>query len=439
MRLLAAALATFATVHVSGPSPFARCSGPSFAGSEVEPSLAADPKHPERLYAVWQQDRNIRAGARGIVVARSADSGNTWRRSVVPVGVCGRQTGVPWPFATDPWVSVGADGRVYVAALGRGIVVVTSDDGGATWTKPVYVQSPNFADKQSLTADPRRAGTAYLVWSDYRPTTPPGTEADGMLSVTHDGGRTWSSPRAILPHGRRAGPLSSLILVDRRNGRLYDVASWVRNGEPTNATPPHFVVHHSDDGGRTWSGRNDFAVGLPARSNGGPVIRTSPAVPSFALDDGGVLYGAWQDSRFSGGRVEQLTFSTSSDGGATWSAPRRLGPARGGAILPVVAAQGDGRVAILHLRLATTLRGARWHVLTSRDRGRTFADRTVGAPFDLGRAPKLKGDVLVPSGYFLGDYMGAAPLGGGRFGELFVVTNAAPRDPTTVLYAAVAS
>src|SRR5436189_160935 len=155
MRLVASLLAAIATVHVSGPSPFAHCSGPSFVGSEVEPSLAADPKHPPRLYAVWQQDRNVRAGARGIVVARSAD-----------------------------------------------------------------------------------------------------------------GGRTWSEPRVILPHGDRAGPLSSVLLFDRRQGRMYDVASWVRNGAPTNEQPPHFIVQHSDDGGETWRGRNDFAIGLPARSNG---------------------------------------------------------------------------------------------------------------------------------------------------------------------------
>src|SRR4051812_12449705 len=136
MRLVASLLAAIATVHVSGPSPFAHCSGPSFVGSEVEPSLAADPRHPQRLYAVWQQDRNVRAGARGIVVARSADGGRTWKRNVVPVGICAGQSGRTWPFASDPWVSVGGDGRVYVATLGPAIAVVSSGDGGRTWTKP---------------------------------------------------------------------------------------------------------------------------------------------------------------------------------------------------------------------------------------------------------------------------------------------------------------
>src|SRR3954454_19917492 len=105
MRLGAPLLAAIATVHVSGPSPFANCSGPSFVGSEVEPSLAVDPKHPSRLYAVWQQDRSVRAGGRGIVLARSVDGGGTWKRMVSPVGVCGGQAGAPCPFASGPWVS----------------------------------------------------------------------------------------------------------------------------------------------------------------------------------------------------------------------------------------------------------------------------------------------------------------------------------------------
>src|SRR5437773_12070450 len=68
-------------VHVSAGSPFARCSTvPAFTNAEVEPSLASDPHHPDRLIAVYQQDRYHSGGARGIVAALSKDGGRHWRR-----------------------------------------------------------------------------------------------------------------------------------------------------------------------------------------------------------------------------------------------------------------------------------------------------------------------------------------------------------------------
>src|SRR5204862_9779 len=77
---------------------------------------------------------------------------------------------------------------------------------------------------------PRHAGTAYVVWSDYRRTNPPGTESDELLSITRNGGRSWSEPKKILEHGLRAGPEDGQVLVDRRSGRLYLLMAWVRNG-----------------------------------------------------------------------------------------------------------------------------------------------------------------------------------------------------------------
>src|SRR5207237_6258703 len=83
--------------------------------------------------------------------------------------------------ATDPWVSIGQDGTVYVSALvsraassagtTRDIVVSISRDHGATWEAPVVLQSltapPAQPDKDAILADPRRPGAAYAVCVEY--------------------------------------------------------------------------------------------------------------------------------------------------------------------------------------------------------------------------------------------------------------------------------
>ena len=63
---------------------------------------------------------------------------------------------------------------------------MTSGDWGSSWSKPTLLHGSGLTDKPSVTADPRHAGTAYVVWSDYRDTSPPGTESDELLSITNE-------------------------------------------------------------------------------------------------------------------------------------------------------------------------------------------------------------------------------------------------------------
>jgi hypothetical protein len=398
--------------------------------AEVEPSLAADPRRPDRLVAAFQQDR-YRAGARGIVVALSRDAGRSWERRALPVSRCAGAAARQAPFASDPWVSVGPDGRIYVASLSGGVSVTSSADWGRHWSTPAALHGYGFSDKPSLTADPRRPGTAYVVWSAYLRTGPPGTESDELLSITHDGGRSWSAPTMILRHGNRAGPENGQIVIDRRTGRLYLFMVWVRDGLIRPGDPGLMLLSRSGDGGAHWSKPRRFERGNTARV----VVRSSPQVPSFAVDGRGVLYGVWQDSRFSHDRRDEVLFVTSRDGGTHWSRPRRISMPAAEALLPTVAAQGNGRVAVLYLQVAedATLH-ARYRLALSRDGGGHFTDTAVSKPFAITNAPSLTPGPLSPGGYFVGDYMGLVGLGVRGFGALFVAANRSPRNPTDVFY-----
>jgi hypothetical protein len=425
-------------IRVSASSPFASCStDPSFVNAEVEPAIASNPRRPTQLVAAYQQDRNHGGGARGIVIALSKNGGGDWTRMSLPVSRCAGPRSRQAPFASDPWVSVGPDGRIYASALTDVVSVATSADWGSSWSKPAILRGNGLTDKATVTADPRRRGTAYVVWSDYRNTNPPGTESDELVAITHDGGRSWGTSRIALRHGTRAGPEDGQILVDAKSGRLYLLMAWVRDGVATPAKPAWMLVAGSDDGGAHWSKARRFALGHPAAQNGGPVIRSSPQVPSFAIDERGVLYAAWEDARFNRGARTDIVLTRSTDSGRHWSPVRRISTASSaGAIIPTIAAQGRGELGVLYLQL---LRGAelrgRYRVATSRDGGRSFRDWVLSPTFAVTDAPELTPSPLVPGGYFLGDYMGIAPAGGSHYATAFVVANRGADNKTDVFYA----
>jgi hypothetical protein len=437
-----------APVVVSRPSLFSGCnSPPAFENAEVEPSLAVDPRSPMRLVGAYQQDRFHVGGARGIVAALSEDSGRTWKAVALPLSECAGPGGVPGALASDPWVSVGADSEIYVSSLvnprdrATAVTALTSRTWGRTWSRPRLLGGIHgLADKPSITADPTQPGRAYLIWSDYYATDPPGTESDELFSRTQDGGKTWSRPTVVLDHAKRSGPEDGQVLVDSRTGRLYALMAWVRGGSATPDRPAWMMISHSDDGGAHWSSARRFAVGAPALQRSDTAIRSSPQVPSFAIDARGVIYATWQDSRFSHGRHTGIAFVRSLDGGAHFSAPRLVGGGgRAGGILPTLAADArGGTICLLYLSLAAADAKPRSHyrILRSTNNGRTFRAEDLTPDFALTDAPRLTGSPLVPGGYFLGDYMGVVSLRQGRCGSLYVGATGKASNKTDVFYAA---
>jgi hypothetical protein len=167
-------------VEAAPSDPFAGCSpgaqtGTSYPGTQVEPRLAVDPTNAKHLVGVFQQDRWNNGGAFGIVAAVTFDGGKTWTDSVLP-GLS-RCSGGPYDRASDPWVSIGANGTVYVSSMGfdgnettgiteSALLVNRSTDGGLTWTQPVtLVQSSGGVvnDKESITADPHNPNLVYTA------------------------------------------------------------------------------------------------------------------------------------------------------------------------------------------------------------------------------------------------------------------------------------
>jgi hypothetical protein len=393
--------------RISGDSPFPRCSARDRGaqrGAETEPHLAVAPDG--TLLAAWHQDRRTTGGSMALGVARSSDGGRRWRRVRVPgVTACPVQGG---EATSDPWLSVGGDGTAYLASLpgrrdrGRletNVVVNRSTDGGRTWSEPVTVSTDREGnDKETLTAHPRRAGVAYVVWTK--------NGVGAMFSRTIDGGATWSPPLAV--------PGGSTLIDVRLTVLLDDTLVLTAISE---AYRRDVVALRSSDDGATWSAPARVAMTdrrEPADAdNRRRTLRTSLLhSPALAVD--GRLHVAFPVGAGSRGGVY---LSTSADGSA-WSGARRV--ARGAAVVPVLAAHADGRLALSWYDVKRNRRGARgvparFVTAISADGGQRWRSRPRYA-FDFLRAP------VADRAAFLGDYTGLVANGRG-----FVAAPALPR------------
>jgi hypothetical protein len=379
-----------AITQVSGLSPFANNTadnvpgqpGINYLNSEVEPSLAVDPTNPNHLVAAWQQDRWSSSGARSLVVAVSFNGGNTWTNPIVVPGISLVSGGVT-QRNSDPWLSIGTNGVVYLSGNPFDITdgfetmsVSRSFNGGLTWSQPTALitdTSLNIVDdKESVTSDPTNPNFVYVTWE--RLVFPSGAnnnnhdgQALGTSNATGptwfarstDGGNTYEPARIIFDPGNAAQTLGNQIVVEP-NGDLIDVFNLIyyhRNNGGIVGNNVAFM--RSTDHGLTWSAPTIIS---PLQSvadidpNTGQSLRTGNFLPEVAVDrNNGNLYVVWEDARFSGGAHNDIAFSMSTNEGATWSTPIKVNQtptniplADQQAFTANIAVGGDGTIAVTY-------------------------------------------------------------------------------------------
>ena len=472
-----------ALVTVSSTDPYAGCSNAGQSGTntvdaEVEPQVAVNPHTAGNIIGVWQQDRWSNGGAHGLVAGFSTNGGATWGETPLPFSVCAPNavldpfTGAPYNRASDPWVSIGPDGTAYAVSLSAtettagvaggnndtAVAAATSTDGGQTWlnarlvksdqgTSPIFEVTHFFNDKESVTADPIHAGTAYVVWDRLQaPSHSPDAalrahafRGPAWFSKTTDGGKTWTGTRVIFDPGQNNSTSGNMIAVDPKTGVLYDFFEQFQTTGPPNFTPRGFSVGFisSSDGGTTWSGPTTVATQqfvIDTDPNTGAALRTGEGLPSAAIDAStGQLYVVWSDNRFTG-TVNQIVLSTSTNGGKTWTTPAVISKVTGRpAFTPTVAVNSAGAVGVTYYDLrnlpagdTTTLPTDYWFTASS-DHGTSFGDEThVAGSFDLLTAPNA-------GGFFVGDYE-ALGVNGAAFLPFFVQAKPSATTPPTDVF-----
>lgn len=426
---------------VSGLSPFAAgCDGVAptgtlYVNAEVEPFVAVNPRDPNHLVGVWQQDRWSNGAARGLLTGFSLDGGQTWGSSMAAFSRCtggNAINGGDYERATDPWVSFAPDGTVHQIALslsGRSfeagsanaILASRSLDGGRTWSNPIALIRDGgdaFNDKESITADPADARLVYAVWDRL--------EANGhgpsWFARSTDGGSSWEAARPIHDPGDGNQTINNQIVV-RSDGTLVNFFTRILRAANGTATTTLAMIRSADKG-ITWSAPIVIATtqALGARDpEAGTAIRDGANLGSIAAGRDGSLAVAWQDSRFSGGARDGIAFSRSTDGGLTWSTPARINGAPSvQAFIPTVHIRADGMIGVTYYDMRNntsdpaTLPTNYW--LAYSTDGLTWRETHVSGPFDLAVAPNA-------GGLFVGDYQGLASIGN-VFVPFFGQTNA---------------
>src|SRR2546421_3007767 len=186
LTLSSSAFAAGRVVKVSRGDPAAACvgvgadtRGMNFPSAEVEPWLADNPRNPSNLVSTWQQDRWTNGGAKVLGAGFSFDNGRTWGQTTLPFSLCAKpfhRVVSEFDRVSDPWNSFGPDGRAYAVGLvfnakdnHNGVVASTSVNGGRSWSDPRTIiddpaSDPTLPgdDKESVTADPRTPGVAYV-------------------------------------------------------------------------------------------------------------------------------------------------------------------------------------------------------------------------------------------------------------------------------------
>ena len=298
--------------------------GPIEPHGESPPKLAYSPDGAlNALYVVTRLEPGRRFPAAALRFIRSTDGGAHWS---APVSVTDDST-----FGSHNFEALYAapDGALYASWLdgraGKSTVYMTrSGDGGATWMRNVQVTTAEACPccRTAMASGPD--GTLYLAWRKVFA----GNVRDVVVARSTNHGDSWEEPvRAhaddwVFDGCPHAGPS---LQVDAK-GRVH-IAWWT--GKQGSAG---VWYARSDDGARTFAAPTPLGVAEFSR----------PAHVQLALGDKARLIAAWDDGTLA---TPRIVMRTSSDGGATWSAPATLSDSGKAAGFPVVAAHG-GQVAV---------------------------------------------------------------------------------------------
>ena len=272
---------------------------------------------------------NLVAGSIYDNVHTSFDTGKTWQTQHLhsKYGVFG-----------DPCLASDKNGNIYylhLAAPGNdrssneflsSIVLQKSTDKGQTWTDGVAIgyNNAHHQDKHWIGIHPI-AGDLAVTWTEFDQyeSRKPEDKSRILFSKSTDFGETWTKPVKINQYDGDCldsdNTVEGAVPVFDKKGNIYVV--WAYNDK--------IFFDKSTDGGQTWLAQDiiiadqpegwDYDIPGVFRANGMPVLDIDHSNGKYA----GTLYVNWSDQR-NGTDNTDIFISKSTDGGLTWSAPKKV-------------------------------------------------------------------------------------------------------------------
>ena len=272
-------------------------------------------------------------------VYKSSDAGRTWRH----LGLDATKQ-IP-TILVDPnnpnIVLIGAQGDVHAKSHDRG--VFRSTDGGATWTRTLFVNDSTGLQKLARAFDRPNVIFATSV-AHYTPPPPPGPAGppnfgggapqtgptSTKLFKSTDGGVTWTEITGGGLPARLTGKMWVAVANNTSAQRVFVIGDW--------------GLYRSDDGGTTWhqmaaddprirNGQGGYNCGVYVDPQNADLVYTLNTA-SYVSDDGGKTFTGFKGAP-GGDDPQQMWIDptngqrilfgydqgaiVSLDGGATWS------------------------------------------------------------------------------------------------------------------------
>lgn len=194
------------------------------------------------IYVTW-------TGPKGLVMQKSMDGGETWmeREKILEPQYGGWTLYIPGIYRANGLpilkcdLSNGPDrGTLYLNWCDQrngeddtDVFIMKSTDGGETWSEPIRVNQDDSKRHQFFTwmALDQKSGYLYFVYYDRRNTT--GEMTDVFMSVSMDGGKTFSDLE-ISKKSFQADPdlfFGDYLNIDAVDGKIMSIWPILKKGE----------------------------------------------------------------------------------------------------------------------------------------------------------------------------------------------------------------
>lgn len=363
-------------------------------GDQWEPALAADGQgHIYILFPQYGAVTDCRACvAPTISLLVSNDNGTSWE---APHSLAPSATG-----QFDPQIVVDPVDRqtLYASWLQdnkRDVIVARSEDFGRTWYFSVAARSPDDADKPVLAVH----GADVYVGFNH--------EQNFLVATSHDYAQTFTST-PVNPGAEPGWSLAGGATVDASGNVYFSWTAYAR--QESSSRPVSLYVSRSLDAGHSWSTvLLDVSGAAPDCAAEGCEAGYLGAQAALSSDAAGTLYVLWNAGSTNGGN-QRMFFSSSTTGGASWSARTEVSSAQGSAehCFPAIAAGvgGDVRIAWMDTRSQPQGTQPLWNVF---ERSSSNGGATWSPEAQLS-GPERGYDYILPAGFLFpfGDYFSIA-------------------------------